>query len=1694
MFKKTMSWILVCTLLLTLIPAAVLAAGSGSTGTYYSYADIVKRTYDMSHLATEPKPGEGGKQITSTDPSSRYNEETGLYENWSANLDNSGYVRYEDGYRVLADLEGPGYVSRIWMPTKWTGTMQIIIDGEMLYSGSMLDFLWGSYFSEFEEFSFQTNAHESEQFPDGYLGGIDLFVPITYNESCVIRIDCKENSSWYYNISYYELEDGATVESFTWPMSAENRAALEKANEILADTSVPSGNVNYEKIVTAGETVTLFESVVPGAVSATTLKLNIPKSEFDDKSSLASWYINMYWDGAADPAVSMSVADFYGSHYGIDAFDNAAYGVSEDGTLYSTWYMPFNAAKITLTNASDSACNVQATFATETLTDAQANELMRFHANWQRSYPRTDDRYPEANLLRIEGEGRYVGTSLHVYQIVDGIWWGEGDEKFYIDGEKYPTWFGTGSEDYFCYAWCASDIFVYPYCGQPHNDGFHATGDAQVQGHGDKVNYRLHVSESIVFHSSFDANIEKYFDDTMDQYAATTFFYLTKETTSNHVAQAPALEDRLFNNDMLNGETLLYPGAYLISRLIYNSSSVKPVLQGMGDFANEQYQWYGGVQLYWQNTYSGKYLEFELNIPETGEYSIELSKTNAFDYGQFTFYLDDKVIGTMDACGSGVTKSKTTLSTQTVTKGEHILKIACTGTSGGGYMLGLDCIEFVPVKQEDAPVEVITQFIGWDTLNSGLGEYTVSAPPTGQGLDAFVTTKNQWYNNSHLVWNAGENGSVDFNIFVNESGTYSMDIGHTMAADFGRFQVSIDGVPVGPIIDGYMPGAVWHNERTAYNLELTSGNHVVTITSVGKNAAAVGYLIGIDYLELNTQTTVGAFYDGTADLLSTAMKDYTGNAPYWQDLGWVATEVWQRNGHLCYNSGAATGEMNFTIELPADAVYDITTGFTQAGDFGQFELWIDGNKVSDIHDGFGSLGQTSQTTQGVSLTAGTHTLAVKLVGKNDSASGYLVGIDYIQFLAAVNADAPAPTIDIKYSGSAGLLAVLKDYTSAEPPHDQGIGGLTDTTDDGSHMFWRAAAGDEANFEIKIDVAGDYDITLAHTCAGDFGQFDVYIDGVRIAEAIDGFNAGVVVKQALIKKVALTSGTHILTIKSVGKNDSSGGTFIGIDYITFSTKIQSADEDEIVDNSGLFEAEKKAAKEELEAYAEAAYQTADQFQTPRIRRALTAAKVALCQAATVEEINKLLADTKAEIDTILATVFEEELDVNYDPEANLEVYYRGSADLLEILSDYSTQEAPHDQALGLPVLDDGAHLFWRSGVGDTMSFKVKIPVDGIYDLEMPYTCYVDFGMFEVYLDDVKLGDVYDAYNADAIITRPVTVAGLNLTAGEHTLTIKCVGKNDSSSGTVLGIDYVRFLGEGSVTELDAYKNAAKTYLDSYKKSIDYSAEQWNAVLAEIARQKDLIDACGSVDAVVEAWKNAKAALDAVPSGLIDYDTLDFSDTLTPGDYGWETDGGNYTNWQVAPGNEYFDEVFFVEYNGTNSKRIWKDIIEDPDNFTISLTVKVENWRAEIELMGVHIELNCEHGNGNQIFDRESWSWFDAKDQICEVTISRENGGDLVFTLKGQGNSTPVTITKAVVDGSNQNLYLGVIDATGSAFFHDIVPAEVDNGEDPGENPENPENPVDPENPDTGDTVQMLAALLLISAMSAVTLINQKSLFK
>jgi hypothetical protein len=127
------------------------------------------------------------------------------------------------------------------------------------------------------------------------------------------------------------------------------------------------------------------------------------------------------------------------------------------------------------------------------------------------------------------GEGRLVGVACYMLNPSNhalGCWWGEGDEKIYLDNSSFPTYFGTGSEDYFNYSWCSDDVFYYPYCGQPRNDGPSNRGFVST--------YRWHIADDIPFRQQLAFYMELYHTVAGFVHARMVYMYGKKGLIDDH--------------------------------------------------------------------------------------------------------------------------------------------------------------------------------------------------------------------------------------------------------------------------------------------------------------------------------------------------------------------------------------------------------------------------------------------------------------------------------------------------------------------------------------------------------------------------------------------------------------------------------------------------------------------------------------------------------------------------------------------------------------------------------------------------------------------------------------------------------------------------------------------------------------------------------------------------------------------------------------------------------------------------------------------------------------------------------------------------------------------------------------------------------------------------------------------------------
>jgi len=168
--------------------------------------------------------------------------------------------------------------------------------------------------------------------------------------------------------------------------------------------------------------------------------------------------LRCYWDDEKSPSVEVPLGDFFCNGWCVPCSVNSlAIAVNPVGGFNSYWEMPFRkSAKITVESLNHEPIEGFFYQITYTLTEIP-EDVGYFHAQWRRNNPLP---YKEVHTLvdGIKGQGHFVGTYM-AWGVNNNGWWGEGEIKFYLDGDKdFPTICGTGTEDYFGGAWG----FVFP--------------------------------------------------------------------------------------------------------------------------------------------------------------------------------------------------------------------------------------------------------------------------------------------------------------------------------------------------------------------------------------------------------------------------------------------------------------------------------------------------------------------------------------------------------------------------------------------------------------------------------------------------------------------------------------------------------------------------------------------------------------------------------------------------------------------------------------------------------------------------------------------------------------------------------------------------------------------------------------------------------------------------------------------------------------------------------------------------------------------------------------------------------------------------------------------------------------------------------------------------------------------------------
>ncbi len=448
---------------------------------------LLDQMTDLKRLAELPEPAYTTKQFSSYDRGAK-----SPTENWFANGDAGHFLRVEENAgrkeHVMMDIDGPGAIVRIWSANP-DGTIRIYLDRaeKPVIETPMKDLLGGKH------------PNLPRPVAGVYAAGWNLYFPIPYAKHCKVTSD---KGGFYYHVNYRTYAAGTGVKTFK---SGDLDRLAGKTKEVAAQ--LDSGlrrTQGAPKLEAFRETLAPDEektvSRLSGARAIVLFRVRLEAASVP--AAARGVVMTIRFDG--EETVATPIGDFLACAPGLIAYKSLPFVNVEDkdGRTWgqSAWWMPFSkSAEIRLSNDSGQEVRVDGAIASEAY--QWTDRSLLFHAKWRIQRDILTRPFIDWTHLECTGNGRFVGGMLHLVNPVKG-WWGEGDEKIYVDGETFPSTFGTGSEDYYGYAWGSSELYTHAYHNQTCCDG--------PGTYGNNSENRFHILDDIPFTRSFKFDMENW--------------------------------------------------------------------------------------------------------------------------------------------------------------------------------------------------------------------------------------------------------------------------------------------------------------------------------------------------------------------------------------------------------------------------------------------------------------------------------------------------------------------------------------------------------------------------------------------------------------------------------------------------------------------------------------------------------------------------------------------------------------------------------------------------------------------------------------------------------------------------------------------------------------------------------------------------------------------------------------------------------------------------------------------------------------------------------------------------------------------------------------------------------------------------------------------------------------------------------
>jgi Protein of unknown function (DUF2961) len=509
--------------------------------TNVSFSSLLQEMGDKTAATYFPYPEYQSLQASSYNRESVSPDKPG----WFADSDGVAWIREENNggkkEYVIMEHDGPGCITRMWTPFFYynfdnrTGpNIKIYLDGakKPVINENFIALLSGkgSIRAPFATFTARAGV---------------CFLPIPFSKNCKITLDDK---AFYNIINYRAYPKNILVESFSKDLYIKKTPQLKNTAELIESTATLKGEwINSEEnIIKPNDSLTIQLTKGTHALNQITFRIN-PKSGLQ---SLRSTIVKMTFDGKQ--TVWIPLGDLFCSPDSINPFTTRNLAVSINGDMSCNWIMPYTStAQLTLINLLEKEISVSVSV---NIGDYSWNDRsMYFHANWNNVGILPGNHFYDMNFIDISGKGVLAGDALTVLSPDKG-WWGEGDEKIYIDkadlNRKFPSHFGTGTEDYYGWAGGVNPTGADQF-SKPFGSNVRIGNQLNPQGYNICMRNRLldntPFNNRVVFdmEASPGTDIRNYWN--LLSYSMVTYWYGIADATSNRIPRYDLARQKLMS-------------------------------------------------------------------------------------------------------------------------------------------------------------------------------------------------------------------------------------------------------------------------------------------------------------------------------------------------------------------------------------------------------------------------------------------------------------------------------------------------------------------------------------------------------------------------------------------------------------------------------------------------------------------------------------------------------------------------------------------------------------------------------------------------------------------------------------------------------------------------------------------------------------------------------------------------------------------------------------------------------------------------------------------------------------------------------------------------------------------------------------------------------------------------------------------